>query len=367
MGGRNHRADRIVQSGHVQGVRAQDDDVRTLAGTQRPDDVRHAECGRTAKRRHAQHVGGRNRPSVTLPAGQQRRAHHREHVAGHRGDDVNPEAACDAGPEHPAGQRRAVPHLGLDGRRDRHPGTGTGDKAKLVVAERVPVHEEDVLAEQPLVAKQAHGPPAGAQVDRDAQAEFTGEPPVRFYLADSRVGRSRGRQRHRDELAVAGEVAVADSPYLRGRSREDGPVAEHGADTGRQQPGDRRVAVVGRVLDGGEVLEGRDARVEALQRARQVGGAHVVGTEPRGKPAEYETDVFTEVGVDRDAAQHGLPGVTVGVHESRQDDPVGDVENHGSRRGQIRPDSGDRAVLDQHVRPRAHHDARLGVDHAATA
>src|ERR1700751_1338798 len=39
MGGRHHRTNRIVQASHVQGVRAQDDDVRALAGAQRPDDV----------------------------------------------------------------------------------------------------------------------------------------------------------------------------------------------------------------------------------------------------------------------------------------------------------------------------------------
>ncbi|MFC7641170.1 hypothetical protein ACFQX6_09375 [Streptosporangium lutulentum] len=63
-----------------------------------------------------------------------------------------------------------------------------------------------------------------------------------------------------------------------------------------------------------------------------------------------ETDeVLIERPVRGDVADHGLPGVAVGVDQARHHDPAADVDPFRVGRFQLTPDGGDLAVSDQYV------------------
>ena len=94
----------------------------------------------------------------------------------------------------------------------------------------------------------------------------------------------RGGRRSPSIAQDAAGVVGAEPPVLERRVRE--AEGEDRSDAGLLEPADRLVGVVGRVHDVRPVDERRDARVDALERAPQVAGVHVVGPVVRGELVE---------------------------------------------------------------------------------
>ena len=110
------------------------------------------------------------------------------------------------------------------------------------------------------------------------------------------------------------------------------------------------VGVVGRVHDVRPVDERRDARVDALERAPQVGGVDVVGPVVRRELVEDVPEVGDQRVVRGARPDRRLPGVAVGVDEARDDDVAVGVDDlrvvgrtgSGRRRRCCRPRRGRR-------------------------
>ena len=203
-------------------------------------------------------------------------------------------------------------------------------------------------------------------VDRDVEAELLGQLPV---VADdvrlAEVG-AAGRERHRDPALVRVEVLLADPPRVgpvRGQDaagvvRAEPPVDERrvAEAVGEDRPdlrvlqaADGLVGVGRRVHDVRPVDERRDARVDALERAPQVGRVDVVGPVVRRELVEDRPEVGDQREVRRARPDRRLPGVPVGVDEARDDDVAGRVDRPRAVGRQAVADGGDPVVLDQDV------------------
>ena len=154
-----------------------------------------------------------------------------------------------------------------------------------------------------------------------------------------RVARRARREGEREQLILRGEIARAQPPDVFGVIvRAVGPpllradrdaVRVDGADARFGQAADRLVRVIGRVVDVRPVQQRRDAGVERLERADQVGGVDVVGAVLRADVVQHAGEVFIEGAAREDASHRRLPGVPVRVDESRHDDAVGRVDDFG--------------------------------------
>jgi hypothetical protein len=106
--------------------------------------------------------------------------------------------------------------------------------------------------------------------------------------------------------------------------------------------------VVRRVVDVRPVDQRRDARVEALQRAGQVGRVDVLGPVERGERVEHLDEVVVERRVGGAAADRRLPGVPVGVDEAGHDEEALGLDDLGVG-ADVRLDRDDLAVLDEDI------------------
>ena len=303
----------------------------------------------------------------------ERRAHLREHLARHAGDDVDAERRPHAALEQAAGRRQAVPHQQLDERRDRDGAAGLGDQVELLVGRvravdvgRVRPHDPGLVHAEDVVdvdARQAH-----ADVDGDPDAELARQRPVVLRgLGRDVPERARGH-RERQQLVVGGEVLLADAADVVGMApvavRPPAVVARDAvgvdaADAGVLEPVHGLVGVLGRVRDVRPVEQRRDPGVERLERAGVVPDVDVLGPVVEPDLAEH----VVEVGVERAAREHAahrrLPRVPVRVDEARQHELPGRVDLLGIADVELRADLDDLPVLDQDVGVRDLADLRI--------
>src|SRR4029453_6981769 len=154
-------------------------------------------------------------------------------------------------------------------------------------------------------------------------------------------GRPPGGQGHGQQAVVGGEVGVTDPADVVARDRDlavvpvvvqggvGAAVGVLGPDAGLLEPLDGGVGVLGGVVDVRPVDQGRDAGVDALQRAGQVAGVDVLGPVEGGEGVEDLNEVGAEGGVGGAAPDGRLPGVPVGVDEPGDDDPAAGGEHLG--------------------------------------
>ena len=331
--------------------------------------------------RSASHASWCLRPALRA----EDRAHLGE-LVGRRGRrDVGRQADRQVVLERGHGGRPAVAHLDLDLRGERDVAAGVAGERPFLVGEvrgvdvgRVRVQQVHVAQRRDLhlrVAEAVH-----RDVDRDVEPELLGQLPV---VADD-VGlaevRTAGGERHRDAAVVGVEVLLPDPPRVRPVRGQDAArvvraeppvderrvpeaVGEDRSDLRLLQAADRLVGVGRRVHDVRPVDERRDARVDALERAPQVAGVHVVGPVVRRELVEDRPEVGDQREVRRARPDRRLPRVPMGVDEARDDDVAGRVDRARPVRGQVPADGRDLVVLDQDVGPGQFADLRvLGED-----
>ena len=97
------------------------------------------------------------------------------------------------------------------------------------------------------------------------------------------------------------------------------------------------------------VEQRRHAGVDRLERAEVVPGVDVFGAVGGSELVEHDREVAAEAHIRGDAADDGLPGVTVGVDEPRDDDAIGGVDHLRVADVERRRDGGNAVVLDQEV------------------
>ena len=185
-----------------------------------------------------------------------------------------------------------------------------------------------------------------------------------------------GRERERDQAVVGGEVGVADASDVLGMVQlaERPPLAAgrdavgvDRADAGVLQTLDRRVGVIGRVVDVRPVEQRRDAAVERLERAGVVADVDVLGAVVAADAAEHDREVVVERAAREDAADRRLPRVPVRVDEPRHDDHPGRVDLLRVGDVEAAPDLDDLAVLDEDVAVRDLADVGVHRDDEAVA
>ncbi len=137
-------------------------------------------------------------------------------------------------------------------------------------------------------------------VHADADPEVARELPVVLRDLEVRVARRPGRERERQQLVVGGEVRLPDAPdVLRVVQLAERPplaarrhaVRVDRPDAGVLQPLDRRIGVIGRVVDVRPVEERRHAAVERLQRTRVVADVDILGAVVAADAAEHHLEV----------------------------------------------------------------------------
>ena len=271
------------------------------------------------------------------------------------------------------GMAMALRHLVL--RRDREAHAQIDEGFQLGVGEVVAVHDVDVRADQAL---RHQGLPAARRLGLAAalmhggdQAHFPGEREIVRADLERRIVRTQHRHAERDQRVAIGQRALQQALDLAARVRDlremrlaglgiglGRAVEEGGADAAFLQPGDAGIGVLGRRIVVRPIDQGRHAVIELVQRAGQGGDVDVFGHEHRGEAGMHVAEIFQQGPVGRHRAQRRLPGVHVGVDESRQHEVTGAVDRLGVglERGR---DGGDAAVLDQHVAGRQH--AELGI------
>jgi hypothetical protein len=146
-------------------------------------------------------------------------------------------------------------------------------------------------------------------------------------------------------------------------------IAAHYPYSGIAHRLDQRIGVLGRVIDLRDIDHRGRAHVEERQRRRQHASVGVRGL-------IMKRDVFLNVAIVigiHDAvwqriAQQALIGVAVGIDETRNDDPIGDVDHDNGlvRGGDIGPHIADLAVLDQNIPGREVADLRIDGQDDAT-
>ena len=129
-------------------------------------------------------------------------------------------------------------------------------------------------------------------------------------------------------------------------------VGEDRPDAGLLKALDRGVGVSRRVHDVRPVDEGRDARVDALEGAPEVGREDVVGPIVRAELVEDRAEVGDQRVVRGARPDRRLPRVAVAVDEARDHDVAGGVDDLRAVRGQVGPDGLDRGAVDEDVGPR---------------
>ena len=291
------------------------------------------------------------------------RVHLGELVGGRRRGDVRRQADRDVVLEGGHGRRPAVTHLDLDLRRERDVAARVAGERPLLRREvrgvdvgRVRVQQVHVPQARDLhlrVAESVH-----RDVDRDVDVELLGQlPVVADDLGLAEVG-AAGRERHRDPPVVRVEVLAAEASrigavggqHAAGVVRPEPPVDERGVreavgedgpDPRLLQPADGLVGVVRRVHDVRPVDERRDARVDALERAPQVGGVDVVRPIVRRELVEDGPEVGDQREVGRAGPDRRLPGVAVGVDEARDDDVAGRIDRPRAVGRQVLADGDD--------------------------
>jgi hypothetical protein len=130
---------------------------------------------------------------------------------------------------------------------------------------------------------------------------------------------------------------------------------------------DRRVGVVGRVVDVRPVEERRHARVQRLERAGVVADVDVLRAVEAADLAEHDREVVVERAGGQHAADRRLPRVPVRVDEAGHHDHPGRVDLLGVRDPEIPPDVHDLAVLDENLAARDVADGRVHRDDEAVA
>ena len=213
-----------------------------------------------------------------------------------------------------------------------------------------------------LAAALMHG---GDQAHFLRQGEIVG--------ADLERGIVRTEHRHaeRDQRVAIGQRALQQALDLAARVGDlremrlaglgiglGRAVEEGGADAAFLQRGDAGIGVRGRRIVVRPVHEGRHAVIELVERARQGGDVDVLGHEYRGEAGVHMAEVFQQGPVGRDRTQRRLPGVHVGVYESRQDEVAGAVDRLGVG-VKLGRDRSDAAIVNEHVARRQH--AELGI------
>ena len=245
------------------------------------------------------------------------------------------------------------------------------------VGQEVAVHVVDVGAEQ-AVALEVGDRVAGAghpDVDRDRQPEVAGEGVVLDVAGGAGEGRPAQPHPHpQPPVAAGGEVLVAH-PAGVGRVRRvrvvgGGPgaaVEEVAADPRVPQPPQVRVGVRGRLVVVRPVGDRGDPGVERLQGAPQGAGVDVVRRVPQGDAGQHRGPVPGAGDLRRVAADGALPHVPVGVHQARDDQAAGRVDDLGvGRRGpQVGADGGDHAVGGEDVADRQVAQVRVHGDDVA--
>ncbi len=319
--------------------------------------------------------------TVVLPGPRilQTQPHLREHVARVRGHDVAAEAQHEAGGQRPADRRMAHPHLQLRLGAHRDLRLRALQVLPVSIRARVAVDVDHVGAEQAvegeLVQAAGHAPDA-ARVGRDDHPHLAGGRHLAPGVLEGDQARLGERDAHRD--AVSRETlhetldapGIIDAHRVRGEVRV-GPrrreiaVREGRADPGVHQPLDRLVGVLRGVVAMGEVQDGRDARVQRLERADEVADVDVLrgvaGGERRADPEE----VVQQRPVRADPAQRGLPGVPMRVDEAGHDHPALRVDDLGIGPVEVPADRPDPVVLDEHRAALDLPDRRVHREHVA--
>ena len=110
-----------------------------------------------------------------------------------------------------------------------------------------------------------------------------------------------------------------------------------------------------------------DARIDAAQRGDQVADVHVVRPIIAREALMRRGHVSVNGAIGNDAPKLALPGMTVSVHKSRDDDRVRGVDRLSLwRRLEIAGHSGDLFALDQNIPLHKVADLRIHADYGAT-
>jgi hypothetical protein len=271
---------------------------------------------------------------------------------------------------------------------DRHRRSGVGDQAQLVVAAgiAVDVHlagTEQSLAPEDLDLVRPGRVGDGPDVRGHEQIELARGLDLAPGVGQRHEPELGERDPHSERPAVGGEVLAAHAPrvgeprvvVLEMRALERHrieAIGEHRSEACLAQAAHGLVRVRGRVVAVGEVEHGRDAGVERLERADVVAGVDVLGLD-EGREVEPDAAEVVEQGpVGADPAQRRLPGVAMGVHETRQHDLAGGVEQLAVGHVEVGLDRRDHAVLDEDVgfelrEGAVHRDDRAAADEQSVA
>ena len=127
-----------------------------------------------------------------------------------------------------------------------------------------------------------------------------------------------------------------------------------------EQALDRRIGVLGRVVEVRPVVERGHAGIERVERADVIGDVHVLGGIDLARDAANAAEILAERPIGGDAAQQALPGVAVGVDKAGDHDHVGAVDDIGVDIADIALYLGDLLAVDQDVAVGQHAD--FGID-----